>query len=270
MLHLGDCLDVMQDIPDGSVDMVCTDPPFGTTACKWDSVIPFEPMWAQLKRIVKPSGAIVLMASQPFTSALVMSNVKMFKYEWIWQKDKPSNFALANKQPMKYHENVCVFYQSQCCFNKQLEPRTGSGASRVKYVVDNSRRTSEHLTVKDKPKMFETLKNPGSIQSVSTGRRQDICHPTQKPVALMEYLIRTYTNPGETVLDFTMGSGTTGVAAANTGRRFIGIEMDANYFAVAQSRIRKAQADAEAELTGRCVCEWDQRRREGWSQGILE
>jgi site-specific DNA-methyltransferase (adenine-specific) len=232
-----DCLEAMRDIPDGSVDMVLTDPPYGTTACKWDSVIPFEPMWEQLKRITKPNGAIVLTASQPFTSALIMSNVKMFKYEWIWQKDKPSNFALANKQPMKYHENVCVFYAAQCIYNKKMQERTGSGKQRIRYIVDNTSRKSDHINCVDNPKMFGELKNPSTIQEFSTGRRQDGIHPTQKPVALMEYLIRTYTNAGDTVLDFTMGSGTTGVAAKNLGRSFIGIELDPDYFHAASKRI---------------------------------
>ena len=238
MLHLGDCLDVMQGIPDGSVDMVCTDPPFGTTACKWDSVIPFEPMWAQLKRITKPNGAIVLMASQPFTSALVMSNVAMFKYDWTWQKPKGTGHLNVKKMPMRDKEDVLVFYAAQCTYNPQISAglpfgkRTGS--------KQQSGTTGSH----------------SETRSINTGTRQpkqvlqfDVVgrggqHPTQKPVALMEYLIKTYTNAGETVLDFTMGSGTTGVAAANTGRRFIGIEMDADYFAIAQARIRTAQADA--------------------------
>ena len=251
MLHLGDCLDVMQDIPDGSVDMVCTDPPYGTTACKWDSVIPFEPMWAQLKRVVKPNGAIVLMASQPFTSALVMSNVAMFKYEWIWGKNLPTGFATASFMPMKSHENMCVFVKhGKPTFNKQPTesmikdrpfggrqkthiPKTAKGA-----VYNNIQSNSEYIYIKENV-------SPRSLLHVPcVPRATGSLHPTQKPVALMEYLIRTYTNPGETVLDFTMGSGTTGVAAANTGRRFIGIEMDADYFTIAQARIQKAQADA--------------------------
>ena len=240
MLHLGDCLDVMQGIPDGSVDMVMCDPPYGTTACKWDSVIPFAPMWGHLKRIVKPNGAIVLTASQPFTSALVMSNVAMFKYDWTWQKPKGTGHLNAKKMPMRDKEDVLVFYATQCTYNPQISAglpfgkRTGS--------KQQSGTTGSH----------------GETRSINTGTRQpkqvlqfDVVgrggqHPTQKPVALMEYLIRTYTNPGETVLDFTMGSGTTGVAAANTGRRFIGIERDPDYFAIAQARIGTAQADALA------------------------
>ena len=239
MLHLGDCLDVMQGIPDGSVDMVCTDPPYGTTACKWDSVIPFEPMWAQLKRIVKPNGAIVLMASQPFTSALVMSNVGMFRYDLKWIKTQATGFYNANRMPLRAHEDILVFYRSLPSYNPQKtagEPyvqKRGS-ASNVYQGKDLS------VTVNE-----TGMRHPLSWQVFQ--RDADKVHPTQKPVALMEYLIRTYTNPSETVLDFTMGSGTTGVAAANIGRRFIGIEMDADYFAIAQARIQKAQADAELE-----------------------
>ena len=239
MLHLGDCLDVMRDIPDGSVDMVCTDPPFGTTACKWDSVIPFEPMWAQLKRITKPNGAIVLMASQPFTSALVMSNVKMFKYCWVWEKTMASNFAQCKKAPFKKHEDICVFYKRQPLYNPEME--------KGKAYVDKARARSIGVTGNAIP-VKAPIKNsgtryPSSVQKFSNGNNTQL-HPTQKPVALMEYLIRTYTNPGETVLDFTCGSGTTGVGAANTGRRFIGIERDPDYFTIAQARIQKAQADA--------------------------
>lgn len=237
LMH-GDCLELMKSIPDRSVDLVLTDPPYGTTACKWDSIIPFDEMWKHLKRIIKQNGAIVLTASQPFTSALIMSNVNMFRYEWIWQKDKPNNFALANRMPMKYHENICVFYSKQPIYNKQMEPRTGSGATRTKYIVDNSKHSSEHMSLKAEPKFYDqNLKNPSSVQYVSTGRRQDLLHPTAKPVALMEYLIKTYTNEGETVLDFTMGSGTTGVACKNLNRKFIGIEKDDKYFEIAKERI---------------------------------
>ncbi len=234
MLHLGDCLDVMQDIPDGSVDAVICDPPYGTTACKWDSVIPFEPMWAQLKRIVKPNGAIVLMASQPFTSALVMSNAAMFKYCWIWKKTAATGHLNAKRMPMSDSEDVLVFYCHQPAYNPQgLIPhgktvrRGGNGGCYGNSGKENFQEFTNY------PRR--------TLEIASQGKT---VHPTQKPVALMEYLIRTYTNPGETVLDFTMGSGTTGVAAANTGRRFIGIERDPDYFTIAQSRVLKAQADA--------------------------
>jgi site-specific DNA-methyltransferase (adenine-specific) len=236
MLHLGDCLDVMQGIPDGSVDMVCTDPPYGTTACKWDSVIPFEPMWAQLKRIVKPNGAIVLMASQPFTSALVMSNVKMFSYSVIWHKSRPVGHLAANRKPMNKHEDILIFSKNQPTYNpqgvKECQPKTIT-------------RTNKGGIYRSKAGVASVQKFTGYPNSIIEFNSQNgQLHPTQKPVALMEYLIRTYTNPGETVLDFTMGSGTTGVAAANTGRRFIGIERDTDYFTAASARIQKAQADA--------------------------
>ena len=242
MLHLGDCLDVMWDIPDGSVDMVMTDPPFGTTACKWDSVIPLEPMWAQLKRITKPNGAIVLMASQPFTSALVMSNVKMFKYCWVWMK-RPVNFLNAKKMPTKNVEDICVFYKSLPVYNPQNLTIVNKTIKNDKSKKSKSEKgIATHNGGRLQDNYFQEFSNYPS-QLIKFGNDSGT-HPTQKPVALMEYMIRTYTNAGETVLDFTMGSGTTGVAAANTARRFIGIEIDADYFAVAQSRIRKAQADA--------------------------
>jgi len=239
LIH-GDCLEKMKDIPDKSIDMILCDLPYGTTACKWDVVIPFEPLWEQYKRIIKDRGAIVLFGSEPFSSYLRMSNIKKYKYDWIWEKDKPNNFALANKQPMKYHENILVFYEKQPTFNKQLEPRKGGGKSRCKYPVDNSKRKSEHNNIQDDAKMFNPdLKNPSSIQFISTGRRQDLIHPTQKPVALLEYLIKTYTLENETVLDNTMGSGSTGVACINTNRNFIGIEKDDKYFEIAKKRIEE-------------------------------
>jgi len=234
MLHLGDCLEVMQDIPDGSVDAVICDPPYGTTACKWDVVIPFGPMWAQLKRIVKPNGAIVLTASQPFTSALVMSNVAMFKYCWVWKKTAATGHLNAKRMPMSDSEDVLVFYRHQPVYNPQglishgkTVRRGGNGGCYGESGKENFQEFTNY------PR--RTLEIPSEGKTV---------HPTQKPVALMEYLIRTYTNPSETVLDFTFGSGTTGVAAANTGRRFIGIERDFDYFNAASDRIRTAQADA--------------------------
>jgi site-specific DNA-methyltransferase (adenine-specific) len=234
LIH-GDCLDVMKRIPDGSVDMVLTDPPYGTTACKWDSVIPFEPMWEQLKRITKPNGAIVLTASQPFTSVLVCSNLPMFKYSWVWDKKKPSNFPLAKKQPMKYHEDVVVFAQGGAQYHPIMVPVPGRAAK--KGVNKNPTVFRAGL---DRPDYLEKVyrdKYPSSILEFSNADQRNRLHPTQKPVALMEYLIRTYTNEGETVLDFTMGSGTTGVACKNLDRSFIGIEMDADYFRLASERI---------------------------------
>ena len=236
MLHLGDCLDVMQGIPDGSVDVVMTDPPYGTVQCAWDVVIPFEPMWAQLKRIVKPNGAIVLMASQPFTSALVMSNVKMFSYSVIWHKSKPVGHLNANRKPMNKHEDILIFSKNQPTYNpqgvKECQPKT----------ITRTNKGGIYRSKADVASVQKFTGYPNSIIEFNSQNGQ--LHPTQKPVALMEYMIRTYTNPGETVLDFTMGSGTTGVGAANTGRRFIGIERDPDYFQIAQARIRTAQADA--------------------------
>jgi len=239
LLH-GDCMKLMFDLPDNSVDMVLADPPYGTTACKWDSVIPFELMWEQLNRVIKPNGAIVLFGSEPFSSALRMSNIKNYKYDWIWEKHKPSNFMLANKRPMEYHELISVFYIKQPTYNKQLEEREGSGNARYKYKVNNSNRKiqgTNKIYSGNKTEYNKNLKNPKSIKFFSSGRAQDLLHPTQKPVALMEYLIKTYTNENELVLDFTMGSGTTGVAAKNLNREFIGIELDEDYFKIATDRI---------------------------------
>jgi len=240
-LHRGDCLDVMQGIPDGSVDMVMTDPPFGTTACKWDSVIPFEPMWVQLKRIVKPSGAIVLMASQPFTSALVMSNVKMFKYCWVWEKTRTSGFWDCAFRPLKGHEDIVVFSAGGAANGSKIvmvyNPQGILPAAAQKWTSKPLGANSRTPSAKEGVRKASNY--PRSVQRFDSEGKT--VHPTQKPVALMEYLIRTYTNAGETVLDFTMGSGTTGVAAANTDRNFIGIERDPEYFDIAVGRIQQAR-----------------------------
>ena len=233
-LHNGDCLEVMKNIPSGSVDMVMTDPPYGTTACKWDSVIPLEPMWEQLRRVIKPNGAIVMTASQPFTTALIASNMKMFKYCWVWEKSHPSNIVNANRMVMKWHEDVCVFYVKQPTYI----PIKTKGKQNHSTGVANGKRVNQsphhpNLLVVDD---FSGIKHPKSIIRVNNPRIKGQ-HPTQKPVALMEYLIKTYTNEGETVLDFTMGSGTTGVACKNIGRNFIGIELDREYFEIAKKRI---------------------------------
>ena len=237
-LLFGNCLERMKEIPDGSVDLILTDPPFGTTKCSWDSVIPFEPMWYELKRIIKPNGAIVLFGSQPFTSSLIMSNPKMFKYEQIWDKNKGTQPQLANVQPMKSHENILVFGKGKINYY----PQKTKGDP---YTRDNKQNHTEHSLSKGlKP-----------IKQVNTGFRfpktvlmyprdfsaQTRLHPTQKPVPLMEYLVKTYTNELETVLDFTMGSGTTGVACVNTNRKFIGIEQEEGYFKIAQDRINEAK-----------------------------
>ena len=235
-LILGDCLTEMQNIPDGSVDMILCDPPYGTTACKWDSVIPFEPMWEQLNRIIKPNGAICLFGSEPFSSALRMSNIKYFKYDWYWNKIRGVGHLNAKRQPMKSVETISVFYKKQCCYNPQMRPREKSRTSKnnnSQKVFGNCRNNFVGETLKEK--------YPVSLITFSkSDMKKNKFHSSQKPIDLLEYLIRTYTNEGETVLDFTMGSGSTGVACVNTGRNFIGIELDEKYFNIAKERIDKS------------------------------
>ena len=232
-LMLGDCLERMKEIPDSSVDMVLTDPPYGTTACKWDSVIPFEPMWEQLNRIVKPNGAIVLMASQPFTSALCASNFKGFKYCAVWDKKIPSGMSYARFRPMQQHEDIVVFSKDGARLN--YIPQVTQRVKLIKGGGMSKGETTNNRSLVALKKEYST-KQPTTILQFDKIRRGAL-HPTQKPVALMEYLIKTYTNENETVLDFTMGSGTTGVACKNLNRKFIGIEKDETYFKIAQDRI---------------------------------
>jgi len=234
-----DCFDAMKEIPDGVIDMILCDLPYGTTQIKWDSVLPFDKLWSEYFRVSKENAAIVLTCSQPFTSALIMSQIDNFKYELIWEKDKPTNFALANKQPMKYHENICIFYKKQPIYNKQMQEREGGGKSRCKYGVDNTNRISDHSDISEKEIKFydPNNKNPSSVQYFNTGRRQNLIHPTQKPVALFEYLIKTYTNENELILDNTAGSGTTAIAAINTNRKWVCIEKETEYYDKAIDRI---------------------------------
>jgi len=242
----GDCLEVMKGIPDGSIDAIITDPPYGTTACKWDSIIPLEPMWEQLKRVIKPNGAIVMSASQPFTTTLIASNMKMFKYCWVWEKNRPTGSQHARNRPMGKHEDICVFSRGSMGHKSQL------GERRMVYNPQGVVATGKTKTVKEKGFHGNHIgarpNQVGNKYEVFTGfpstvlkydKGESHIHPTQKPVALMEYLIKTYTNEGETVLDFTMGSGTTGVACKNLNRSFIGIEQDPNYFKIAEERINK-------------------------------
>lgn len=227
LMH-GDCLEMMKLIPDGSVDMVLCDLPYGTTQNKWDAVIPFDQLWPEYRRICK--GAIVLTSSQPFTSIMIASNLADFKYAWVWEKSAATGHLNAKRMPMKLHEDINVFCKGSAPYNPQdLQPfnktvRRGSNGSNF---GDSGNENFQEFT-----------NYPRSILRYPTDSKP--VHPTQKPVALMEYLIRTYTNEGETVLDNTMGSGTTGVAAVNTGRKFIGIERDDKYFAIAQKRIENA------------------------------
>ena len=241
----GDCLAEMAKLADKSVDLILTDPPYGTTACKWDTIIPFEPMWLQLKRIIKKNGAIVLFGSQPFTSALVMSNTCMFKYSLIWDKTRGFSPQLANIQPMRSHEDVLVFGEGRLTYNPQKtkidKPDFRKATNKKHNKVDGSGQNILASSF-DADKTY-TDRYPLSIISIPKNPATEKNHPTQKPVALMEYLIRTYTNENETVLDFTMGSGTTGVACINTNRNFIGIELDKGYFEIATSRIESAIHD---------------------------
>jgi len=229
----GDCLERMKDIPDGSVDMVLTDPPYGTTACKWDSVIPFEPMWRQLKRIIKPNGAIVMTASQPFTTTLISSNMKMFRYEMVWAKNRGTGIFKAKKMPLKSHENILIFYEKLPTYIPQMtegKPYTcRQGKQSKAFGLD----TGKEIVTINKGERY-----PLTVHSFKSTNGKNI-HPTQKPVALMEYLIKTYTNEGETVLDFAMGSFTTAIACLNTKRSFIGIEKDEHYFQVGKDRLEK-------------------------------
>jgi site-specific DNA-methyltransferase (adenine-specific) len=233
-IYNADCFDVFHLIPDKSIDCIITDPPYGTTACKWDSVIPFDEMWGQLNRIIKPNAAIVLFGSEPFSSALRMSNIKNYKYDWTWNKIKPGAFAVAKYKPLGNTENISVFALNKHNYYPIMEsqkPRTGkiyasSDSASVKYNDGLLRNYDE--------------KYPKTLITFSNANNKGKQHPTQKPIELMEYLIKTYTKENETVLDFTMGSGTTGVACVNTGRKFIGIEKEKNYFDIAVKRIKEA------------------------------
>ncbi len=225
----GDCLEVMRQFPDKSIDMILCDLPYGTTACEWDTIIPFEPVWEQYERIIKDNGAIVLTASQPFTTILINSNIKHFRYSWVWEKEQGVNFLMAKKQPLKVHEDICVFSKKQTVYNPQMT----EGKPYISGKGDSGEVTG-------RVKKIQT-KNKGTRypRSVIQFKRETGLHPTQKPVALFEYLIKTYTNEGEVVLDNCIGSGTTAIACINTGRNFIGIEIDEKYVKIARERIEK-------------------------------
>lgn len=230
-------MELMSDIPDKSIDMVLCDLPYGTTQCKWDVVIPFEPLWEQYNRIIKNNGAICLFGSEPFSSKLRLSALKLFRYDWIWEKTVASNFAMCKKQPFKKHEIISVFYKNQPVYNPQFEEGKP-------YIDKRDSSFRQNISVGDNNSMIRKpihnsgTRYPSSVQKFSNGNNNRL-HPTQKPVDLLEYLIKTYTNEGDTVLDNCMGSGSTGVACINTGRNFIGIELDEGYFEVANRRIGK-------------------------------
>ena len=232
---LGDCLELMKDIPNGSIDMILADLPYGTTACKWDTIIPFEPLWEQYNRIIKDNGAIVLTASQPFTTALINSNIKYFRYSWIWEKEQGVNFLMAKKQPLKVHEDICVFSKKQTVYNPQMT----EGKPYISGKGDSGEVTGRVKKVQ--------TKNNGTRypRSIIRFKRETGLHPTQKPVGLCEYLIKTYTNEGELVLDNCIGSGTTAIACINTGRNFIGIEKEQKYVELARRRVELARRRVE-------------------------
>jgi len=246
----GDCIEEMRKLHENSIDLCLTDPPYGTTACKWDSVIPFHPMWAELKRIVKPKGAICLFGSEPFSSALRMSNIKMFKYDWVWKKDNSSNFFQAKFVPLNDMENISVF-SSGGTNNGSKQPMSYNpqGVSVVDWDLENTCDKGgqvgvakwAHRSMRKGHKYKQTL--TGYPKRLLEYKRDKYVHPTQKPVPLLEYLIKTYTLEGETVLDFTMGSGSTGVAAKNLNRKFIGIERDENYYTTACERINDTESE---------------------------
>lgn len=240
----GDCLEVMKMIPDNSVDMVLADPPYGTTSCKWDSIIPLDVMWQQLRRIIKKNGAIVITADEPYASKLRLSNVEMYKYDWFWRKSRPAGFTNAKLKPLKDIEKVLVFSEgSTANGSRRNMPYFPQG---VEDCDENWSRPNHYLTgdkgvnpARKSHKLNRKITKKGYPRQVLdfANSNKNVLHPTQKPVDLMEYLIRTYTKDGETVLDFTMGSGTTGIACINTHRNFIGIELDTDYFKIAEERI---------------------------------
>ena len=234
LLH-GDCLELMNDIPDKSVDMILCDLPYGVTQCKWDAIIPFDKLWEQYNRIIKNNGAVVLFGSEPFTSLLICSNLKNFKYNWIWQKNNTTGFINAKKQPLNDNETISVFYKKQCTYNPQMT------VAEKTYKRGMAKRSKSDCYGEEKDFVqIETgLRYPKRIQYFNNNHTREQLHPTQKPVELLEYLIKTYTNEDEVVLDNCMGSGSTGVACINTNRRFIGMEIEEKYFEIAKDRILK-------------------------------
>ena len=235
-LILGDCLDELPKIFDKNIDLVLTDPPYGTTQCKWDSVIPFEPMWNQLKRVIKDNGCIALFGSEPFSSYLRTSNIEWFKYDWVWQKSKATGYLNSKNRPLLKHEIVSTFYNKQCVYNPQnlIKKKTPTISKGNRGKKNNSSGEVYNKANKDVLQLYKNY--PLSIIQFNVDTKAEY-HPTQKPVALLEYLIKTYTNENDTVLDFTMGSGSTGVACKNLNRNFIGIEKDKQYFDIAIDRI---------------------------------
>ena len=255
LIH-GDCLEKMKDIPDKSIDMILCDLPYGNfTACKWDVIIPFEPLWEQYKRVIKDRGAIVLFASQPFTTSLISSNLEMFKYCWYWKKSKPNGWQHSKNKPMTVIEELCVFSKSSIGHVRQLGDKrmqynpqgvTSVGSKKIKAGAHGAMMGARPNQIGKEYEAFTGF--PHNMLDYANVTGKQAIHPTQKPVLLLEYLIKTYTLEGETVLDNTMGSGSTGIACINTKRNFIGIEKDGKYFEIAKKRIADAIKDSETKL----------------------
>lgn len=237
-VYLGDCLEIMKNIPNGYIDLILCDLPYGTTQCSWDSIIPFKSLWDCYERIIKPNGAIVLTASQPFASALVMSNPKLFKYEMIWQKTHPKNHLNAKKQPLRAHENILIFYKKPPVYNPQKTQGHKRKVAKTIYVKENDGSSVYGREVRN-TNYDSTERYPISVQKISNADQTNVLHPTQKPVPLFEYLIKTFSNKGDIVLDNCFGSGTTGIACKNTERNFIGIEKDVGYFNISKDRLTR-------------------------------
>jgi len=249
-IYCGDCLELMPDIPDGSIDMILTDVPYGTTACSWDTIIPLEPMWEQIKRVIKPNGAIVMTASQPFTTTLISSNMKMFKYEWIWEKSVASCPFDAKNKPMKIHDNIVIFSLGDVPTNSRNKMKYfPQELCKINRVCKNLK-TNRVSYGGNRPGLNNTYVQSftGYPTSILKFRNDKRLHPTQKPVALFEYLIKTYTNEGDTVLDFVIGSGTTAVACIRTGRRYIGMEISQEYCDIANKRIERELSQLKLDL----------------------
>ena len=261
-IYKGDCLEVMDKLIEQGVkvDAIITDPPYGTTACKWDSVIPFDVMWERLNKLIKPNGAIVLFGSEPFSSQLRCSNLKNYKYDWIWEKSKCSNFPHAKNMPLKFHENIIVFSRGKIGHISQLKEKrmiyNPQGIKKVDKTWERKRKYDKgdngHHLVRESHKLkriieFENF--PTTIIKIGNSNNNERkFHPTQKPVSLLMYLVRTYTNENEVILDFTMGSGSTGVACMLTDRKFIGVELDDKYFEIAENRLKEATEKKEELL----------------------
>lgn len=243
-----DCLEGMKYIDDKSIDMILCDLPYGTTKCKWDTIIPFDKLWEQYNRIIKDNGAIILFGTEPFSSNLRISNIKYFRYDWIWEKDRHANFLFANKQPLKKHENICVFYKKQPTYNPQM---TKGKPNHKMFSKDDEIKTQYKELMNQEVDLTQNkqdgLKYPSTVQFFKCLSRGVNIHPTQKPLDLCEYLIKTYTNEGDLVLDNCMGSGTTAIACINTNRKYIGFEKEEKYWQLANERIEKL--NKEGSLT---------------------